>query len=155
MFYWITGNQFPFYSLVKGITKNSVNFFHCAWSNKLRSCFYILRGYRFNLEQVSVILIHNSWRNILQLHITDDWANVIGQNALSAFIGGKRPGIHSIDRNILIQKVIDGFSSWNNESSIFLLKLNLSLTLLRLSIGFECFPTLTLISILVDVCINY
>ena len=57
----------------------------------------VLYGVLLDRKQISVILIHDSRSNILQLHISDKWANIIGNQTLTAFVSGHCPGVHAVD----------------------------------------------------------
>ena len=78
VFHWIASHKLPFHCLIKCIAKNSVNFFDSVRSYKLCSCLHILRRVSLYFKQISIVLVHNSGTHILQLHVTDDWANIIG-----------------------------------------------------------------------------
>src|SRR5699024_11169463 len=93
----VSGHQFPLDRLIESISQCLVNLSDSMRSQIFCTGFYILRRNRFDRKQISVILVHDSRRDILQLHITDEGTNIVCNQALSAFIGRHRPGVHTID----------------------------------------------------------
>ncbi|MPN18074.1 hypothetical protein SDC9_165432 [bioreactor metagenome] len=93
----VSGHQFPLDRLIESISQCLVNFSDSMRSQIFCTGFYILRRNRFDRKQISVILVHDSRCDILQLHITDEGTNIVSNQALSTFIGRHRPGVHTID----------------------------------------------------------
>ena len=91
MLYRVSGHQFPLDRLIESISQCLVNLSDSIRSQIFCTGFYILRRNRFDRKQISVILVHDSRRDILQLHITDEETNIVCNQALSAFIGRHRP----------------------------------------------------------------
>ena len=117
VFYGVSGHQFPLHRLIERITQNLVNLSDRMRCQILVTSFHILRRHSFYSKQISVILVHNSRRYILQFHITDKRTNIIGNQALSAFISRHRPCVHAVDRHIFFQKIVYGLGrGWNKGS---------------------------------------
>ena len=111
-------------------------------------------GFRFNGQQVPVVFIHHARRCLLQRHTPDDWVDVVINQGTAAFISGQRPSVDAVDIDVFLQKFPDRLCCRRNESSGTLLVLNLCLSLFRLCLRSEGFPSLALHAVLIHDIIN-
>ena len=113
-----------------------------------------LRGNSGGFLQSLDVLVHYSRRDLLDLQISNNGVDVVGNQRVLAVVHGYTPPLFTIERNKVQKELRNGLIGGREKSSRELLVLYLRLTLQCVLVGSAGFPFLPGLTVLVRIVVD-
>ena len=147
-------DQFPSYRLLESTAEQLDNLFNGLVGNKFRPGFPVLPGNRRRLLKGLNVLVHHTGRNVLNLHVSDNRIDIVGNQGCLAVIHRHAPFFLSVGGNKVIQKIRYLLIVRRKKCAVVLLVLNFCFPFQGFFMGMPGFPFLFRFSIFINIVIN-